>query len=161
MTNEERQALIARYKEGFDEVRQSFQGMTEEQLKSRPLAGKWSACEIVQHLGDSEMMSAIRLRKLLTEDNPLIQGYDEAFYAARLRYNERPLGPALEAFRAARETTAQILDSMTEEDWARAGTHTDSGRYTAEDWLTIYAAHAHNHAAQIRRLREALEGRES
>jgi hypothetical protein len=157
MTNEERQALIARYKQGFEEVRRSLEGMTDEEMKSRPLPGKWSACEVVQHLGDSEMTSAIRLRKLLTEDDPVIQGYDQDLYAARLRYNERPLGPALEAFRAARETTAQILDSMTEEDWARAGTHTESGRYTAEDWLTIYAAHAHNHAAQIRRLREALK----
>ena len=157
MTNEERQALVARYKQGFDEVRQSLEGMTDEQMKSRPLPGKWSAREIVQHLGDSEMTSAIRLRKLLTEDDPVIQGYDQDLYAARLRYNERPHGPALEAFRAARATTAQILDSMTEEDWARAGTHTESGRYTAEDWLTIYAAHAHNHAAQIRRLREVLK----
>ena len=42
--------------------------------------------------------------------------------------------------------------------WMRAGGATlgDPGPYSAEDWLRIYAAHAHNHAAQIRRLREAL-----
>jgi hypothetical protein len=45
---------------------------------------------------------------------------------------------------------------MTEDEWQREGTHTESGRYTVEDWLKIYAAHAHNHAAQIRRLREVL-----
>ena len=28
-----------------------------------------------------------------------------------------------------------------------------SGPYTAEDWLTIYAAHAHDHTAQIKRSR--------
>ncbi len=44
---------------------------------------------------------------------------------------------------------------MSDADWSRAGTHSESGRYTAEDWLRIYADHAHNHAAQIRRLREA------
>jgi hypothetical protein len=45
---------------------------------------------------------------------------------------------------------------MTEEDWKREGTHSESGSYTAEDWLRIYAEHAHNHAAQIQRLRESL-----
>ena len=50
----------------------------------------------------------------------------------------------------------QVIGMMTEDDWQRAGTHTESGRYTTEDWLRIYAAHAHNHAAQIRQLREAL-----
>jgi cysteine sulfinate desulfinase/cysteine desulfurase-like protein len=67
------------------------------------------------------------------------------------------MAPALEAFRYARETTAQLLGLMTEDDWKRAGTHTESGAYSMEDWLKIYAKHAHNHAAQIQRLREALD----
>lgn len=159
MTHEERQQLIARYRDGFGEVARSLEGFTEEQLGAHPLPGKWSAREIVHHLADSEMTSAIRLRRLLCEERPEIQGYDQDAFAARLRYHERDIAPALEAFRAARSTTAQLLDVMTDEDWAREGTHTESGRYTAEDWLRIYAAHAHDHAAQIRRLREELQRR--
>jgi len=158
MTREERQALIAQYKAGYDEVARSLEAFPAESLSAHPLPGKWSAREIVQHLADSEMNSAIRLRKLLTEESPQIQGYDQEDYARRLRYNERDIAPALDALRGARATTGQLLDSMTEEDWSREGTHTESGRYTAEDWLRIYADHAHNHAAQIRRLREALPG---
>ena len=156
MTPEERQALIDQYKAGYEEVARSLEGFDEQTLSARPLPGKWSAREIVQHLADSEMNSAIRLRKLLTEDDPLIQGYDQAEYAARLRYNERPVAPALDALRGARATSAQLIDAMTDADWSRAGTHSESGRYTAEDWLAIYADHAHNHAAQIRRLRQEL-----
>jgi hypothetical protein len=157
MTHEERRALVAQYKAGYDEVARSLEGFPAEQISAHPIPGKWSAREIVQHLADSEMNSAIRLRKLLTEDDPQIQGYDQEHYAARLRYNERDTAPALDALRGARATTGQLLDAMSEEDWSRAGTHSESGRYTAEDWLRIYAAHAHNHAAQIRRLREALQ----
>ena len=157
MTQEERQALIEQYKAGYEEVARSLEGFPAESLSAHPLPGKWSAREIVQHLADSEMNSAIRLRKLLTEQSPQIQGYDQDDYARRLRYNERDMAPALDALRGARATTGQLLDSMNEDDWAREGTHTESGRYTAEDWLRIYAAHAHNHAAQIRRLREALK----
>ncbi|HEX8474012.1 MAG TPA: DinB family protein [Pyrinomonadaceae bacterium] len=158
MTTDERQHLIAQYNAGYDEVLKHLAGFSQEELKAHPLDGKWSALEIVHHLADSEMTSALRLRKLLTEKHPVIHGYDEAAYAVLLRYNERDLAPALEAFRNARATTAQILSQMTDQDWAREGWHTESGRYTAEDWLRIYAAHAHNHAAQIGRLREALIG---
>ena len=157
MTHEEIESLVAQYKAGYNEVAESLEGFPEEQLSAHPIPGKWSAREIVQHLADSEMNRAIRLRKLLTEDDAQIQGYDQESYAARLRYNERDIAPALDALRGARATTAQLLDSMTEEDWSREGTHSESGRYTARDWLKIYAAHAHNHAAQIRRLREALK----
>ena len=156
MTPEERTELIARYAAGYDEVIGALEGFTAEMLTAHPLAGKWSAAEIVQHLADSEMASALRLRCLLTEDNPIIQGYDEAFYATRLLYNERDIVPALDAFRAARATTMQILERMTDADWQRAGTHSESGNYGTQIWLRIYAAHAHGHADQIRRLREAL-----
>jgi hypothetical protein len=156
MTPEERSGLINKYEAGYFEVVNALEGFAPGQLSSHPLPNKWSAREIVHHLADSESTSAIRLRRLLAEDRPVIQGYDQDEYAKRLKYNEREMAPALAAFRAARETTAQVLRLMSEEDWQREGEHTESGRYTAEDWLRIYAAHAHNHAAQIRRLREAL-----
>jgi hypothetical protein len=158
MTPEERSELISTYAAGYDEVVKSLEGFPEDRLTDHPLPGKWSACEIVQHLADSEMSSAIRIRRLLAEDNPVIQGYDQEDYARRFGYNERDFAPALDVLRGARATTAQLLARMTDEDWRREGTHTESGRYTAEDWLRIYAAHAHNHAAQIRRLKEIVSG---
>ena len=156
MTPEERNDLIAKYAAGYEEVAQALNGFPAESLNARPIPGKWSAREIVHHLGDSESTSAFRLRKLLVEDNAIIEGYDQDQFATTLRYNERDETPALEAFRFARETTLPLLQMMSDEDWQRVGTHTESGRYTTENWLTIYANHAHNHAAQIRRLREAL-----
>ena len=157
MTAAARHELIAQYEAGFDEVQRALAGFPAEQLTAHPLPGKWSACEIVQHLADSVMRAALRLRQLLAEDHPFIQSYDQETYAARLNYNARDIAPALDAFRAARSTTAQLLAQMSDEDWAREGTHPDHARYTADNWLEIYAAHAHDHAAQIRRLREALK----
>lgn len=157
MNTEERQQLIAQYKNGAAEVTEALAGFPQDQLNAHPIAGKWSAAEIVHHLGDSETTSGLRLRRLLAEDHPLIQGYDQDVYATQLRYNEREIGPSLELFSSTRASTAQLFDFMTDEDWRREGTHSESGSYSAEDWLKIYAAHAHNHAGQIRRLREALE----
>lgn len=156
MTPEERSALIKQYASGYDEVVSALNDFPAESLGARPIRGKWTAREIVHHLGDSETTSAIRIRRLLAEDNPLIQGYDQDHFATRLRYNERDMAPALEAFRYSRASTVPLLEIMTDEDWQRTGTHSESGAYSAEDWLRIYAAHAHNHASQIRRLREAL-----
>lgn len=156
MTHDERNELIAEYAAGYDEVIRSLDNFPADSLSAHPLPDKWSACEIIHHLADSEMTSALRLRKLLTEEHPIIYGYDEAYYAKRLNYNERDIAPALDAFRAARSTTVQLLKQLSEEDWHRQGWHTESGLYSVEKWLRLYAAHAHNHASQIRRLREVL-----
>ncbi len=151
-----RQQLVQKYKEGYQTVAEAIKGATEAELDARPAPEKWSAREIVHHLADSEMTSAIRLRRLLAEDRPAIKSYDEAEFARKLYY-DRPIAASLDAFRTARLTTAELLDRMTDAEWEREGTHTDHGRYAVEDWLKSYADHAHNHADQIRRARASLK----
>jgi len=149
-----RRELIERYKDGYRVVAEALAGATAAELDARPAPHKWSAREIAHHLADSEMTSAVRLRQLIAGDHPQIFAYDENVYAQRLYY-DRPIEASLEAFRAARQATAEILDRLTEDEWAREGTHSESGRYSVERWLEIYAAHAHSHAGQIHVARAA------
>jgi hypothetical protein len=147
-----RQQLIEQYRQGYAAVTAALEGATDEDLDRRPAPGKWTAREIVHHLADSEMTSAIRLRRLIAEDNPVIVGYDQEQFARVLRY-DRPIAASLAAFKAARETTAEILDRLTDAEWQRTGTHTEAGVFGVLEWLKTYAVHAHDHAAQIRRAR--------
>jgi hypothetical protein len=147
----DRDELIRRYREGPDALGAAVSGLSDAELDRRPPDDGWTAREIVHHVADSEMTSAIRLRRLLAEDAPLIQGYDEVEFARRLHYAERPIGPSLSAISGARESTASILQQLSEADWQRAGTHGELGPYSVERWLEIYAAHCHDHADQIRR----------
>jgi hypothetical protein len=152
MEKKERAKLIRQYRDGHRVVVEALAGVTEDELDRSAVADEWTPRQIAHHLADSEMMSAIRIRRLLAEPQPVLYGYDEKAFAERLTGN-RPIQPSLEAMRWARETCAQLMDRMTEEDWRIVGTHTESGRYSAEDWLRIYASHAHDHAAQIKRSR--------
>lgn len=156
MDLDRRQELIAQYENGYQEIVNALHGITDAEMDARPAPNEWSAREIIHHLADSEMTSAIRLRLLIAAESPMILGYDEAEFARRLYY-DRPVTASLEAFKAARRTTAEILHRMTDAEWQRTGTHTDTGRYSAEDWLEIYAAHAYEHAAQIREARASAK----
>ena len=151
-----RAELIAKYKDGYRVVAAALEGATDRELDAKPGPHKWSAREIVHHLADSEMTSAIRLRLLIAEDNAAIRAYDQDEFARRLYY-QRPIGASLLAFDAARRSTGELLDCLSDDDWARAGTHPDHGQYSVERWLEIYAAHAHNHAEQIRRARASAQ----
>jgi hypothetical protein len=152
MDRQKRSDLIARYKDGYREVAAALEGASDKELDSRPAPAKWSAREIVHHLADSEMTSAVRLRLLVAEENASIRPYDEKEFATRLHYG-RPIANSLLAFQAARLSTGELLDAMTDADFAKKGTHPEHGSYGVERWLEIYAEHAHNHADQIRRAR--------
>jgi hypothetical protein len=150
-----RKELIALYKDGYRVVAEVMAGAPEDELDTAPAPGKWTAREVVHHLGDSEMTSAIRLRLLIATPSPQIVGYDQDLFAQRLYYKVRPVEASLDALNAARRTSAEILERLGEAEWLREGTHSELGRYTVERWLEIYSGHAHAHAVQIRVAREA------
>jgi hypothetical protein len=146
-----RHELVEQYRAGYEEIAAALAGLDDAALDRRPGDGGWTAREVVHHTADSEMTSAIRLRRLVAEDNPLIVGYDGDEFARRLHYAERAIEPALAAIAAARSTTVQILDGLSEAEWGRTGIHSEDGPYGVERWLEIYAVHCHDHADQIRR----------
>ena len=155
MDRHRRAELIARYKDGHRVVAAALEGATDEELDARPAPDKWSARQIVHHLADSEMTSAVRLRLLLAEERPAIHAYDQEAFARQLHY-DRPIAQSLLAFQSARSATGELLDRLSEADWTREGTHSEHGSYSVERWLEIYADHARGHAGQIARLKAAL-----
>jgi hypothetical protein len=147
-----RSALFDRFRTGYDDVVDALAGITPDELDRRPPGSDWTAREIAHHLADSETTAYVRLRRLIAEDDVVIEGYDEAEFARRLHY-DRPIEPSLAVLQAVRTASLQLLESLNRDEWRRAGTHTDSGPYSVEGWLRIYADHSHDHADQIRRAR--------
>jgi hypothetical protein len=151
LTKEDRAALIRRYEEGPARLRSAWDALPEEARRWRPGPGKWSAHEVVCHCADSEANAALRIRYLVAEKEPLIVGYDQAEWARVLDYHGHPAEPAFATVVAVRAHTAALLHRLPEEAWSREGRHTESGRYTACDWLRLYARHLEGHVEQIER----------
>ena len=144
-----RDKLIQQYADGPARLRAAFAAIPPEARQWRPAPGEWSAHEVVVHCADSETQSASRIRVLASEKNPVIQGYDEAQWARDFDYHAHPLDVAFATVDAVRANTTAVLRRLPEAAWSKVGRHTESGRYTAEDWLRIYADHLENHARQI------------
>src|SRR5260370_13303069 len=104
MDADTRAALLARYKLGYQEVVATVQGLSDAELDARPPAGDgWTPRPIVHHLADSEMTSALRLRRLLAEEHPALASYDDEAFARPLS-SDRPLAASLASLRAPRST---------------------------------------------------------
>ena len=149
LSHDARERLIRQYAAGPARLKAALAAVPAEALQWRPKPGEWSAHEVVVHCADSETNAAARIRFLTAERDPVIQGYDEAEWARRFDYHSHPLEPAVALVEAVRANTVALLRRMPEEAWQRIGRHTESGRYAAEDWLSIYAEHLEVHARQI------------
>lgn len=149
LTAAERATLIERYATGPTRLAAALGAVPREALQWKPGPARWSAHEIVVHCADSETNAHMRLRFLLGEPEPLIVGYDQDRWAVAFDYHAHPLEPALATVRAVRANTVPLLQRIPEDGWRRVGRHTESGPYSVEDWLAIYAEHLEKHSHQI------------
>ncbi len=88
--------LISIYETGVEELRLAVAGMTVEQLRSRPVAGKWSTLEVVCHVADCEQFFADRLKRTVAMDRPLLLGADGFRYSGPLHYQDHDLNEELD-----------------------------------------------------------------
>jgi hypothetical protein len=145
----DRERLIRRYGDGPSRLRAALAAVPDDARMWRPKPGEWSAHEVICHCADSETNAYARIRYLVAEPEPLVLDYNEAQWAVTFDYHAHPLDLALATVDAVRANTLTLLRRLPDTAWTRVGRHTGSGRYGAEDWLRIYAAHLEDHAAQI------------
>jgi hypothetical protein len=150
VTPEQRAPLIARYAEGPDVLRAAWDEVPAAARQWSPAPDAWSAHQIMIHCADSETFAATRIRLLTAESTPVVVGYDQEEWVRTFSYHARSVDLAFAVVAAVRALTSSLLTTFDDAAWSRTGTHSESGPYSAIDWLVTYAAHLHDHADQIR-----------
>ena len=137
-------------------LRGATAGLSDDDARRRERDGKWSVLHVVRHLADSDLVSGYRLRLVVAHDRPTISGYDQDRFADRLHYLDGTLAEALEDHAALRRMNLRWLRTLTDEERARAGVHSERGEESAERLVRLMAGHDLVHLRQIARVRAAL-----
>jgi hypothetical protein len=156
VTKTERLERLDRYRLGAANLRAAWAAVPDAAKHFRPAAGKWTAHEVVCHCADSEMNAASRIRYIICEKEPIVLGYDQDAWAVKLDYTGHPAEAALAVVDAVRANTIAMLERLDDTIWDRTATHTESGAYSAEQWLRSYSEHLEVHVRQIERNVEAF-----
>ncbi len=139
-------------------VTELVSGLSDEQLRQPETPGKWSIVEVVQHLVDSELVWAYRLRLVLAQDRPVLTGFDQDRWASRLNYRDAKLDVALEELRVLRAANLRLLQSLGPDELRRVGVHSERGEESVGHMLRLYAGHDLAHRRQLRRIRRSVLG---
>jgi uncharacterized damage-inducible protein DinB len=135
---------------------QAVIGLSLDQRRQPEAPGKWSINDMLQHLGDSEIVWSWRMRLILAQDRPTLTGYDQDAWAARLGYGEAASEDALELFGVLRRANLRLLARATPADLQRVGLHTERGEETLEHQRRLYAGHDLLHLRQLARIRGTI-----
>ncbi len=151
-------AAVERFAAGASVPRDAIAGLTPAQLTAFPAPGTWSIQQIVVHLADADAVAAYRMRRIIAEDQPRLDAYDENAFVARLHYQEADAALACEAFRVGRERMAEILRRVPPAAFARVGLHPEVGELPLGRLLRVYVHHLDHHMRFLREKRRMVEG---
>jgi hypothetical protein len=109
----------------------------------------WSASEVVGHLVDAARYWGARMRRVVYEQSPALDPYDENLMVRLAAYRYWPLDVLLREFRLLSQDTVAFLRALPAEAWDRTGTHETRGILTLHQVVEIEAEHEQNHARQL------------
>ena len=135
--------------------------LDDSALRCPEAPGKWSVIEVIQHLADSDLVFSYRLKMMLTEDRPLLGGYDQDRWAGELRYRDVPLELALDQLRSMRTANLHILRPLSPSQLERVGLHSERGPESAGFLLQLMGGHDLVHRRQIDRILSSVAARGS
>jgi uncharacterized damage-inducible protein DinB len=153
------QALIASYLDGAEILRRAVAGLSQEQLRARPVAGRWSTLEVVCHLADFEPIYADRMKRVIATDRPLLLSAGREQYALSLAYSERDVAEELALIDVTRRQMGRILRTVAAAAWDRVGIYRHEGHEEERSLrrlLEMITDHIPHHVAFIREKRHAL-----
>jgi len=132
----------------------AVEGIAAADLTRPEADGKWSVADVVAHLGDLELVYAVRIRTILAGaggDTPLpVLAQDR--WVERVHRRE-PLAESLEQFSFHRRMNIALLERLNDEELSRSGIHPDYGTITIRDAARRIERHDERHLAQIERIK--------
>jgi hypothetical protein len=153
ITPEDRRFAIVTLAEMPESLREALRNLNQEQINTPYREGGWTVRQVVHHVADSHMTAFHRVRRALTEDMPMVPGYDEQAFAA-LPDVVAPTEWSLELIESLHARWVMLMQALTEEEWNRAYRHAERGATTVEATAMLYAWHSLHHVAHITQLRK-------
>lgn len=146
---EYREKLIARLREATDEVTVLLEKSDDPFAK---VNGEWTAHQIAFHLrGIDQMVYGMRIRRTLSEDNPMFQNFDPEKWMTENYSSDESLNIILNEFSTRMKDLCDLLSQMPQGGWSRLSRHEALGKeLTLQLWAERGLAHLEDHLAALK-----------
>jgi len=141
--------LLKEYKDATDNFIAAAKAVPADKLHKAPSNDEWSPANIIHHLADTEAHFYIRYLKILTEDVPQTDFFDENVYPVKLKYQRRDVDYSLRLVQSLRESFYNIMINFTPDEWEKKGRNSDVGEYPIIALIKKSRTHIKDHLNQL------------
>lgn len=140
-----RQNLINQFEAGGSKLREAINGLTSEQMQMRIGPGDWSIHELVIHLMDSDSIAIDRMKRVITQDDPMLLYAYESAYVQKLFSHDQSIDDAIQLFEIGRRQFSRVLRLLPDDSFERVGTHDKTGKISLQQLVEAYVNHLDHH----------------
>jgi hypothetical protein len=144
-----------------DRLGQVTRGIAPDRLRATPVAGEWSANEVLAHLRSCADVWGEAIATIVTEDTPTIRAINPRTWIKRTNYVDLEFRPSLRAFASQRADLLAMLEPLRPEAWTRRATVTGAGK-VLERTVLVYARwlgrHERPHLKQVESIVASVRG---
>ena len=113
---------------------------------ARPDPERFTLREIVAHLREFDEVNMARFERMLSEEKPALENWDEG--QAALRYGGLEPWQQIAQLQGSRRTMRLLLESLAPGQWQRTATRPIVGGFSMQDAVTLLLAHDAYHLEQ-------------
>jgi len=121
--------------------------------KKRYRRGGWTGKEVLLHIKDSETVMYDRLRRVISEENPILWYFEEDLWQKNLNYIAQDIELAKKLFMLTRESIIEIVEMHLKESGSRKGVHSRRGVMTMRELVDFLIWHTDHHIKHLRKIR--------
>lgn len=131
----------------------SYFNLSEEELQKTYRKGGWNIKQILHHQVDADTVLYYRLRRIYSEGNQVIWGFDPDAWSDKLAYNETSLEINKALYVATRAAVIDLVKRYYKGSEKISFVHNETGCRVLKDEFDKVGWHNESH---LKRIREAL-----
>ena len=119
-------------------------------VATRPDPARWSPLEYACHVRDVFRIYLHRLERMLTEDGPHYENWDQDATAREARYDLASPAAVAAELTVAAAALADRFDTVRGEQWSRTGFRSDGATFTVDSFARYFVHDPIHHLSDVR-----------
>ncbi|GGA15540.1 putative metal-dependent hydrolase [Paenibacillus marchantiophytorum] len=146
---EERNKCLQGISDIAKSLRDVLKDLDHEQLQVPYRPGGWTSQQVVHHMADNDINAYLRLKRALTEDEPVASSYREDLFAELSDYRDVPVQVSIALLESLHTRLVALLRGGSQNAFNRQFSTQALGRISIDTALQRFLWHNQHHIAQI------------
>ena len=121
--------------------------------KNRYRKGGWTGKEVLIHIKDHETVTYDRIRRVISEEKPILWFYEQDLWQKKLNYMKQDISLAKQVFNISRESIVEAVEMHLKKYAEKEGVNSRRGLMNLKQLIEFLIWHTDHHIEQLKKIK--------